>query len=230
MSTLKLQVEEGKKGKKFAAVARDWPGLSRGGKTAEKAIETVYAYVPRYAPVADLAGLGDEFATITDYSIVEEYTGTGSTDYWGISFGHSDFDKTAMSEAELDRNLALLQASWAYFDEVRARVSPILMKGPRGGGKDRDQIVRHTIGAEQDMAWKVGIQEEWDGLLEPDRLETYSTNFVAAIRAYHAEGKMGRNWPLRFVIRHTAFHTLDHTWEMEDKDLTGTEGAQAAGT
>jgi hypothetical protein len=27
-------------------------------------------------------------------------------------------------------------------------------------------------------------------------------------------------WPLRFLIRHTAFHTLDHAWEMEDKDLT----------
>ena len=25
---------------------------------------------------------------------------------------------------------------------------------------------------------------------------------------------------LRYLIRHTAFHTLDHAWEMEDKDLT----------
>jgi len=31
---------------------------------------------------------------------------------------------------------------------------------------------------------------------------------------------MARTWPLRFLIRHTAYHTLDHTWEMEDKDLT----------
>ena len=41
-----------------------------------------------------------------------------------------------------------------------------------------------------------------------------------AIRALHAEGKMARTWPLRFLIRHTAFHTMDPTWEMEDKDLT----------
>jgi len=34
---------------------------------------------------------------------------------------------------------------------------------------------------------------------------------------------MARTWPLRFLIRHTAFHTLDHAWEMEDKDLTGAE-------
>jgi hypothetical protein len=27
--------------------------------------------------------------------------------------------------------------------------------------------------------------------------------------------KMARTWPLRYLIRHTAFHTLDHAWEME---------------
>jgi hypothetical protein len=26
---------------------------------------------------------------------------------------------------------------------------------------------------------------------------------------------------LQFLIRHTAYHTMDHAWEMEDKDLTG---------
>ena len=31
---------------------------------------------------------------------------------------------------------------------------------------------------------------------------------------------MARSWPLRYLIRHTAYHTLDHAWEMEDKDLT----------
>jgi hypothetical protein len=31
---------------------------------------------------------------------------------------------------------------------------------------------------------------------------------------------MAKKWPLRYLIRHTAFHTLDHTWEMEDRDLS----------
>jgi len=35
---------------------------------------------------------------------------------------------------------------------------------------------------------------------------------------------MARMWPLRYLIRHTAFHTLDHAWEMEDKDLTAKRG------
>jgi hypothetical protein len=35
-----------------------------------------------------------------------------------------------------------------------------------------------------------------------------------------------RTWTLPYLIRHSAFHTLDHAWEMEDKDLTGDAGAQ----
>ena len=45
--------------------------------------------------------------------------------------------------------------------------------------------------------------------------------YVAAMRAYNAgeiEKRM-RSWTLPFLIRHSAFHTLDHAWEMEDKDL-----------
>ena len=33
-----------------------------------------------------------------------------------------------------------------------------------------------------------------------------------------------RKWTLPFLIRHSAFHTLDHAWEMEDKDLTAEAG------
>jgi hypothetical protein len=39
---------------------------------------------------------------------------------------------------------------------------------------------------------------------------------------------LARAWPLRYLIRHTAFHTLDHAWEMEDKDMTGTPAASSA--
>ena len=47
------------------------------------------------------------------------------------------------------------------------------------------------------------------------------------MRAYNAGEipKRMRSWTLPFLIRHSAFHTLDHAWEMEDKDLTGDAGA-----
>jgi hypothetical protein len=31
-----------------------------------------------------------------------------------------------------------------------------------------------------------------------------------------------RSSTLPYLIRHCAFHNLDHAWEMEDKDLTAT--------
>ena len=40
-------LEMGPKGKKVVAVAPDWPGLSRGAKTGEAAIERLLSYVPR---------------------------------------------------------------------------------------------------------------------------------------------------------------------------------------
>jgi hypothetical protein len=95
-----------------------------------------------------------------------------------------------------------------------------MRKGPRGGGRERDHIVRHTIGAEYDMAAKVGIPMPQEAPLSDEGLRAYRGAYCAAIQAFQAEGKKARTWPLRYLIRHTAFHTLDHAWEMEDKDLT----------
>jgi hypothetical protein len=42
------------------------------------------------------------------------------------------------------------------------------------------------------------------------------------MRDYNAQGKAarGRNWTIPLLLRHTAYHALDHAWEMEDKDLS----------
>ncbi|HET8626232.1 MAG TPA: hypothetical protein VFL91_02375 [Thermomicrobiales bacterium] len=224
---LRVALETGPKGKRVVAVAPDWPGLDRGAKTAEAAIERLQAYLPRYARVAQLAGLADELAASTAVDVVERYPGTGSTDFWGISFAFSDIDRQALSRAELERELALMQACWAFFDEVRARVSAELRKGPRGGGRDRDRVVRHTLAAERDWAKKLGLRAPEGTPLTDDGLRAHRDAYRDAILAYHAEGKMARTWPLRYLIRHTAYHTLDHAWEMEDKDLTAPPAAQA---
>lgn len=222
---LRVTLELGPKGKQVVAVAPDWPGLERGAKTGEAAIARLQAYLPRYVPVAKLAGMGAQFATIaTSFAtvdVVEHYPGTGSTDFWGISFAFSKIDRQAMSSDELERDLTLLQACWTFFDAVRSRVSAELRKGPRGGGRDRDRIIRHTLGAEQDMAAKLGLLRIPVGaLLTDEGLSAYRDTYLTTIRAFHAQGKQARTWPLRYLIRHTAFHTLDHAWEMEDKDLT----------
>ena len=220
--SMRVMIETGPKGKKVVAVAPDWPGFERGAKTEEAAIERLLAYVPRYAAVAKLAGMDDAFSANPNIEVVEHYAGTGSTDFWGISYGFSSFDLEAVPQEALERELALMRACWAFFDDVRSRVSAELQKGPRGGGRDRDRIVRHTVAAELDWAKGLDIRPELDDVLQTEEtLNDYRDSYVSAIRAKHSEGKLSGKWPLRYLIRHTAYHTLDHAWEMEDKDLTG---------
>jgi hypothetical protein len=224
---IRVTLEIGPKGKKVVAVAPDWPGLERGATSREAAIERLFSYVPRYALVAKLAGMEAAFATSTtgsavEVEVVEQYPGTGSTDFWGISFAFSDIDQQGMSDEELERELTLMRACWAFFDHVRSRVSAEMQKGPRGGGRDRDRIVRHTLFTEQDWAKMLGVPKPQDheALLTDDGLKAHRDAYCNAIRELHAQNKMARKWPLRYLIRHTAFHTLDHAWEMQDKDLT----------
>ncbi len=130
-------------------------------------------------------------------------------------------DREEVSGDALERELALMWACWALFDEVRGRVSVELKRGPRGGGKNRDQIVRHTIGGERDWAKKLGLVTPLETALTDEGITAHRDAYVKAIQAFHARGEMARTWPLRFLIRHTAFHTMGHAWEMDDKDLSG---------
>ena len=217
---IRVMLEIGPKGKKVVAVAPDWPGIERGAATGEAAIERLLSYLPRYTPVTHLAGMATAFANATVVDVVEQYPGTGSTDFWGISFAFSSIDQQTMAGEALDRELTLMRACWAFFDDVRARVSPELQRGPRGGGRDRDHLVRHTFAAERDWAKGLGVHTADGAMLTSEGLKAHRDAYCHAIQDYHSQGKSARKWPLRYLIRHTAFHTLDHAWEMEDKDLT----------
>jgi hypothetical protein len=230
--TVRTVIERGPKGKRSVAFAIDWPGWSRGAKSAELALDTLGSYRERYRPVANLAGMALAFDAAGPLEIVEDKVGTGSTDFWGISFSPSATEHGPLGEAALERALTLLRACWTYFDGVAARVSPEMRKGPRGGGRDRDTIIRHTIRVEsEDFATRVGLRIPEGGALTPDGLREYRAEYVAAIRAYDA-GQIKRpmrSWTLPFLIRHSAFHTLDHAWEMEDKDLSASTGGGSPG-
>jgi len=220
---IRVTLEIGPKGKKVVAVAADWPGLERGAKTEQAAIERLLSYAPRYATVTKLAEMEAAFATMPVVDVVEHYPGKGSTDFWGISFAFSSIDQQAIPVEELERELRLMRACWASFDQVRARVSAEMQKGPRGGGRDRDRIVGHTFAAEQDWARMIGVLTPDGAVLTDEGLKAHREAYCQAIRDYHAQGKLAgkmAKWPLRYLIRHTAYHTLDHAWEMEDKDLT----------
>jgi hypothetical protein len=69
------------------------------------------------------------------------------------------------------------------------------------------------------MSRKVEVRTPIEDVLTPEGLARHRQAYLAAIRAYNADGRPARSWPIQFLIRRTAHHVVDHAWEMEDRDL-----------
>jgi len=219
-NSIRVMVELGRK-KRVVACAFDWPGWDRSAKSEEEALHVLAAYRPRYSKVAALAGAADEFDATGELTVVERLEGNGMTDYYGVSGRAAEPEREQMSEAACERKIALLRASWAYFDDVASHVSADLRLGPRGGGRDRNTIVRHANGAEiHEFATKVGVKTPLDARQDPDELRAHRDAFCAGIREFNARGpSAGKWWTVQFLIRRSTWHMLDHAWEMEDRDI-----------
>ena len=216
--TLRVILEIGKK-RKVVAGAVDWPGLDRWGTSEDDALGKLAAYVPRYAGVADRAGLGSAYSRARDMDVVERVPGSSSTDFWGIAHVPSQIEAEVLAAADLERRLELLQACWAYFDDVTARVAAELRPGPRSAGRSREQIIRHVYTNEpEQFSRKVEVRTPFDDVMTPVGLARHRQAYLDAIRAYNAEGKPARTWPIQFLVRRTAHHVMDHGWEMEDRE------------
>ena len=218
---LRVLLEIGKAEKRVVAGAADWPGLDRWGKTDAAALEKLTAYVPRYADVARRAGMARDFERQSpQLAVVERYVGNSSTDFWGIAHVASPLERQPISDEDLERRLTLLQACWAYFDDAFANASAELRHGPRGGGWTRDQLEGHVYVSEADqMTRKVDVRSSRDMLFDPAGRAMHRQQALDAIRAYHADGRQARSWPIPFLIRRMAQHLLDHTWELQDRSI-----------
>jgi hypothetical protein len=184
------------------ATALDWPGWCRRGKGEQAAIDTLLDYAGRYAPVA---GPGFEPGEI---QVVGQVTGTAITDF-GAPDVPGPWDDEPLEPGEARRLTGLLEACWGYLDPVVGAAPEVLRKGPRGGGRDRDQIADHVRGAERSLSCpKAGIRV-------PPRTPWGEQR--TALAAALAAGAPGGTWPARYVIRRSAWHVLDHAWEIEDK-------------
>jgi hypothetical protein len=211
----KVYLETGKK--KTFAMALDWPGWGRSGKTADEALEALGEYASRYAPVAkkakfDLpAGAGDGF------TVVEEVKGNATTDFGAPAmFVKSDFTRVTAKEAE--RMAALVQAAWDTLAKVAKGSPPSLTKGPRGGGRDRDKMLGHVFEADHAYAREIGVKGE-PGTLDDRAAVRAARRAVLDVLSTPSDGSplAGRKWPLRYAARRIAWHALDHAWEMEDR-------------
>jgi hypothetical protein len=218
MTTVRVILEVGKK-RRVVAGAIDWPGLDRWGTSEEDALAKLSTYVPRYAGVAERAGMAKAFARSRELEVVERVPGSSSTDFWGIAHVPSQIEREVLSAADLERRLEVLQATWAYFDDVAAHVSKDLRPGARSAGRTREEIVRHVYANEpEQMSRKVEIRTPKEVVLTQKGLAAHREAYLDAIRAYNGEGKPARTWPIQFLIRRTAHHAMDHAWEMEDRD------------
>ena len=182
--------------KRAFAIAADWPGWARSGKTEEAALAALAAYAPRYAKVVKLP------KEATNFEVVERIKGNATTDF-GAPGVQAIADARPLTPAQTRRMLELLEACWKYLDQVKAKVPQELRKGPRGGGRDRDKMYAHVVDAELAYAGAVGVK-----MKELDRKA-----LLEALR----HPVPGAKWPAPFAIRRIAWHALDHAWEMEDR-------------
>jgi hypothetical protein len=121
---------------------------------------------------------------------------------------------------EKERLLALLGACWGLLDQVVSQSPEGLRKGPRGGGRDRTKIVAHVLGAEAGYSRHLGVK-----LREPEPLDTaaiaaHRTALADALRQADEVVRQNpdlKRWPMRYAVRRIAWHTLDHAWEIEDR-------------
>ena len=207
MSRTPVYLEVGDK--RVFAGALDWPGWIRAGKGEDQAVEWLAATADRYAPVARAAGFPLPADASRSLEVVERVKGNGTTDF-GAPGIPAQADAEPLRGKELERHLALLSAAWAAFDKVVGKAPAELRKGPRGGGRDRDEMVEHVLGAESAYASKLGAK-----LPAPAptgaAVEQFREAIINAIRT--GEG----SWPARYAIRRFAWHALDHAWEIEDR-------------
>jgi hypothetical protein len=139
--------------------------------------------------------------------VVGRAPGTASTDFGAPDVAYEQ-DREPLDPAAADRMTGLLAAAWAAFDDVVAAAPPVLRKGPRGGGRDRDAIADHVREAERSYARKIGVR-----LPPRTPWPAQRQAILAALRAGAPDGA----WPARYMLRRVAWHVLDHAWEIEDR-------------
>lgn len=218
---LDVLVEQGSK--RVFATAVDWPGWCRSGRTEQDALAALAAYERRYGQVAAEAGLRlpDHADDPAAFTVVERVPGNATTDF-GAPAVAGEVDSRACSADEAARAASLVAAAWGVLDLVAGGAPEQLRKGPRGGGRDRDQVVQHVLNAEAAYARKLGVKVGAPDLADRAAVEAMHADLLAVLGA-PSDGvpttgpRGGTGWAPRYAAHRIAWHVLDHAWEIEDK-------------
>ena len=216
---IKVIVEKG--AKRVFASAADWPGYARGAKTEALALEALYAYGPRYAKVVKGVVSFVSPKSASDLSIVERTAGSSGTDF-GVPSVAARVDASALTATEGERIVAIIEASWAAFDRAaRAATGKKLTTGPRGGGRSVEKMTAHVL--EADVAYLSKLGSRAPKVEGARRAQAVRRTIVAAFRArvrgepLPDPSKAEKLWSPRYFARRSAWHALDHAWELEDR-------------
>jgi hypothetical protein len=194
------------------------PGWCRSAKGEDAAGVVLAGCRRRDAVVAERAG--GAFRPARRFDVVERPPGNATTDFGAPGAGAAA-DSRPLTAAEARRQVALLTAAWAELDRLAVEAPETLRKGPRGGGRDRDAVVAHVVGAEQSYARMVGVRHKEPAPGDTAAVAALRQDIAAALTAARSGDPMReRGWPARYALRRMTWHVLDHVWEIEDKSET----------
>ncbi|HLO33232.1 MAG TPA: hypothetical protein VK249_29055 [Anaerolineales bacterium] len=210
--------------KRTFAGALDWPGWCRSGRDEDSALQALLDYGPRYGHVPRTARLGfNAPADLSELVVAERLKGNATTDFGAPGLAPSS-DAKPVDAVELQRLQKLLKACWRIFDKsIAAATGKALRTGPRGGGRDLEGIREHLLGSD------VGYVTQLGWKLQPDDREDHQQIRQAILQALTASAngeipvkgpRGGIRWTARYFVRRTAWHILDHAWELEDRVLS----------
>ena len=214
-ASIAVAVETG--AKRAFAFALDWPGWCRSGRTEAEALAALAAYTSRYARAAKHARVAFAADAGDRLRVVERLSGGSTTDF-GAPETQAKTDLQPLTRAGADRLVALVRGAWARLDEIAEAAPSDLRKGPRGGGRDRDKMLDHVLGAEHAYAAKLALRIAQPALGDTAGIRAVREAICEALLAGR-DGSLPkeRGWPARYAARRIAWHALDHAWEIEDR-------------
>lgn len=205
--------------KRSFASALDWPGWSRSGRSPDEALERLVEYGPRYAAIAKRAKVAFTAPrSVDDLDIVERVRGGSGTEF-GVPGTTARSESGAITTRELNRLINLLEAGWKAFDRAATAAGGTQLRlGPRGGGRQVPKMVEHVREAEgaylHQLGWKTDRAASMADLRQA---------FVEALRLRVAgkelpqPNRVRSPWEPAYAIRRSAWHAVDHAWEIEDR-------------
>jgi len=201
-------------GKKAIAWSLEWPGWCRIRASEAAAVQALIDTEPRYRLIAQRAG--QDFAP-GDLVVVERLQGNANT-AWGVPSVMASAESRPIDADTAQCNVAIMRASWVILEEVVAASPAELRKGPRGGGRDRDEIRSHVIEAERVYARKIGVRHKPFDMDDKSALNAMRDEMTEVLsKPSTGEPLVDGGWNASYAVRRITWHVVDHIWEIEDR-------------